>query len=81
MRIFYDVLWLCLCLQLIEEVQVKQPEVEFVLERADQLFKDSPPDQPNKVSKSNAMTIIYLLKETDSILVAYFLFHVMSTLL
>ncbi|KAM6958012.1 dystrophin isoform 1-T1 [Tautogolabrus adspersus] len=35
--------------RLIEEVQVKQPEVEFVLERADQLFKDSPPSQPDKV--------------------------------
>ncbi|XP_069568938.1 dystrophin isoform X2 [Brachyistius frenatus] len=35
--------------RLIEEVQVKQPEVEFVLERADQLFKDTPPGQPDKV--------------------------------
>ncbi|XP_044044297.1 dystrophin isoform X9 [Siniperca chuatsi] len=35
--------------RLIEEVQVKQPEVELVLERADQLYKDSPPSQPDKV--------------------------------
>ncbi|XP_051284324.1 dystrophin isoform X19 [Dicentrarchus labrax] len=35
--------------RLIEEVQVKQPEVEFVLERADQLYKDSPPSRPDKV--------------------------------
>nr|XP_046237962.1 dystrophin isoform X12 [Scatophagus argus] len=35
--------------RLIEEVQVKQPDVEFVLERANQLYKDSPPSQPNKV--------------------------------
>ena len=36
-------------LQLIEEVQVKQPEVESVLKRADQLYKDSPHSQPDKV--------------------------------
>ncbi|TMS11567.1 Dystrophin [Larimichthys crocea] len=35
--------------RLIEEVQVKQPEVEFVLERADQLYKDSPPSQADKM--------------------------------
>ncbi|XP_038572112.1 dystrophin isoform X1 [Micropterus salmoides] len=35
--------------KLTEEVQVKQPEVEFVLERADQLYKDNPPSQPDKV--------------------------------
>ncbi|XP_041822403.1 dystrophin isoform X10 [Chelmon rostratus] len=35
--------------RLIEEVQVKQPEVEFVLERADQLYKDGPPSKPDKV--------------------------------
>ncbi|XP_029306035.1 LOW QUALITY PROTEIN: dystrophin [Cottoperca gobio] len=35
--------------RLIEEVQVKQPEVEFVLERADRLYKDSAPSQPDKV--------------------------------
>ncbi|XP_039649481.1 dystrophin isoform X9 [Perca fluviatilis] len=35
--------------RLVEEVQVKQPEVELVLERADQLYKDSRPSQPDKV--------------------------------
>nr|XP_057908480.1 dystrophin isoform X8 [Doryrhamphus excisus] len=34
---------------LIEEVQVKQPEVESALERADQLYKDVPLSQPEKV--------------------------------
>ena len=38
-----------LFLQLVEEVQVKQPEVEAVLERADQLFKENPPNQQDKV--------------------------------
>ncbi|CAN9498333.1 unnamed protein product [Ophioblennius macclurei] len=32
-----------------EEVQHKQPEVEFVLERASQLLKDAPANQPDKV--------------------------------
>ncbi|XP_054864358.1 dystrophin isoform X3 [Amphiprion ocellaris] len=32
--------------RLIEEVQVRHPEVESVLDRADQLFKDTPPGQP-----------------------------------
>ncbi|KAM9327399.1 dystrophin isoform 2-T2 [Pholidichthys leucotaenia] len=35
--------------RLIEEVKVKQPEVEFVLGRADQLYKETPPGQPDKV--------------------------------
>ncbi|XP_068612640.1 dystrophin isoform X1 [Brachionichthys hirsutus] len=35
--------------RLVEEVQVKQPEVEFVLERANQLLRDSPPNQKDKV--------------------------------
>ncbi|XP_037829862.1 dystrophin isoform X1 [Kryptolebias marmoratus] len=35
--------------KLIEEVHVKQPEVEFVLERANQMFKDTPPGQVDKV--------------------------------
>ncbi|XP_062301507.1 dystrophin isoform X2 [Scomber scombrus] len=35
--------------RLIEEVQVKQPEVEFVLERANQLYKETPASQPDKV--------------------------------
>ncbi|KAF3857322.1 hypothetical protein F7725_009181 [Dissostichus mawsoni] len=35
--------------RLVEEVQVKQPEVEAVLERADQLFKENPPNQQDKV--------------------------------
>ncbi|XP_034461333.1 dystrophin isoform X10 [Hippoglossus hippoglossus] len=32
-----------------EEVQVKQPEVEVVLTRADQMYKDTPPSQPDKM--------------------------------
>uniref|UniRef100_A0A3B4V2S3 Dystrophin n=1 Tax=Seriola dumerili TaxID=41447 RepID=A0A3B4V2S3_SERDU len=39
--------------RIIEEVQMKQPEVELVLERGDQLYKETPPSQPDKVSKSN----------------------------
>ncbi|XP_030603146.1 dystrophin isoform X3 [Archocentrus centrarchus] len=35
--------------RLIKEVQVKHPEVEFVLERADQLYKDTPHGQPDKM--------------------------------
>ncbi|XP_078147159.1 dystrophin isoform X1 [Centroberyx gerrardi] len=38
--------------KLVEEVQVKQPEVEFVLERANQLYKDNPPSQPEKVKNA-----------------------------
>ncbi len=63
---------MCLFLQLIEEVQVKQPEVELVLERADQLYKDCPPGQADKVRKSNTMSVICLLKGTNCFLVAYF---------
>uniref|UniRef100_A0A3Q1JKZ4 Dystrophin n=1 Tax=Anabas testudineus TaxID=64144 RepID=A0A3Q1JKZ4_ANATE len=39
--------------RIIEEVQVKQPEVESVLDRAGQLYRDSSPNQPDKVTKSN----------------------------
>ncbi|XP_067349213.1 dystrophin isoform X7 [Channa argus] len=35
--------------RIIEEVQVKQPEVELVLERAGQLYKDTPPSQQDKM--------------------------------
>ncbi|XP_067116720.1 dystrophin isoform X2 [Osmerus mordax] len=34
--------------KLVEAVQARQPEVESVLARADQLYKDSPPGQPEK---------------------------------
>lgn len=34
-------------------MQVKQPEVESVLDRAGQLYRDSSPNQPDKVTKSN----------------------------
>lgn len=60
--------------QLIEEVQVKQPEVEFVLERADHLYKDSPPNQPGKVRESNTTPMIHLLKGTNKKLEAHMLF-------
>lgn len=43
-----------LILQLINEVKVKQPDVECVLEKADQLYRDSPLEQPGKVRKLNA---------------------------
>ncbi|TNN46375.1 Dystrophin [Liparis tanakae] len=35
--------------RLIEEVQVKHPEVELVLKKTDQLYKDSPHSQPDKM--------------------------------
>ncbi|XP_069376703.1 dystrophin isoform X15 [Paralichthys olivaceus] len=35
--------------RIIEEVQVKQPEVEVVLTRADQMYRDTPPSQPDKM--------------------------------
>ncbi|XP_055363081.1 dystrophin isoform X4 [Betta splendens] len=38
--------------RMIEEVQVKQPEVEFVLERAGQLYKDTSPGHPDKVKSA-----------------------------
>uniref|UniRef100_A0A671Z343 Dystrophin n=1 Tax=Sparus aurata TaxID=8175 RepID=A0A671Z343_SPAAU len=59
---------------LIEEVQVKQPEVEFVLERADHLYKDSPPNQTGKVRESNTTLMIHLLKGTNRKLAAHMLF-------
>uniref|UniRef100_A0A671Z337 Dystrophin n=1 Tax=Sparus aurata TaxID=8175 RepID=A0A671Z337_SPAAU len=60
--------------RLIEEVQVKQPEVEFVLERADHLYKDSPPNQTGKVRESNTTLMIHLLKGTNRKLAAHMLF-------
>lgn len=36
-------------LQLAEEVQARQPQVASVLERAEQLYKDSAPNLPDKV--------------------------------
>lgn len=45
---------------------MKQPEVELVLERADQLYKDSPPGQADKVSKSNCQ--LFFLHMFSSIL-------------
>ncbi|XP_060923329.1 dystrophin-like [Limanda limanda] len=38
--------------RIMEEVQVKQPEVEVVLTRADQMYKDTPPNQPDKMKCS-----------------------------
>ncbi|KAK5847635.1 hypothetical protein PBY51_016746 [Eleginops maclovinus] len=35
--------------RLVEEVQVKQPEVESVLERANQLYRENPPNQQDKM--------------------------------
>ncbi|TNM94219.1 hypothetical protein fugu_002395 [Takifugu bimaculatus] len=35
-----------------EEVQVKEPIIESVLNQANQLYKDSPPNQPDKFNKS-----------------------------
>lgn len=40
--------------QLIEEVQVRQPEVERVLERAEELYRDAPLEQADKVRKADA---------------------------
>ena len=60
-----------LLFQVIEEVQVRQPEVESVLERAGQLFKDAPPGQPDKVRKSDS--------GTNRILPAYTLLHMLWT--
>lgn len=44
-------------LQVNEEVRAKEPIIESVLNRADQLYKDNPPNQPDKVSKSNVLKI------------------------
>ncbi|MEQ2188262.1 hypothetical protein GOODEAATRI_013214, partial [Goodea atripinnis] len=38
--------------QLIEDVQLKKPEVEFVLERANQLYKETPPGWLDKVNEA-----------------------------
>ncbi|KAM3585392.1 uncharacterized protein V6R79_016686 [Siganus canaliculatus] len=63
--------------KLIEEVEVKQPEVEAVLERADRLYRDSPPGQPDKVKyaklREDWSVILQLLrihKERMALLVA-----------
>lgn len=77
MNLFMECIHVALSLfvsQLIEEVQVKQPEVEFVLERADHLYKESPPNQPGKVKESNTMLMIHLLKGTNRKLAAHMLF-------
>ncbi|KAM6893658.1 dystrophin [Xenentodon cancila] len=65
-------------LTLIEEVQVKQPEVEFVLERADQLYRNIPPGQGDKVKyaklREDWTVILELLRQhkerTAALLVA-----------
>ncbi|XP_056157526.1 LOW QUALITY PROTEIN: dystrophin-like [Lampris incognitus] len=53
--------------KLIEEVQVKQPEVESALERANQLYKDNHPNQPEKVKygklKEDWTVILELLRQ------------------
>ncbi|XP_028324112.1 dystrophin isoform X3 [Gouania willdenowi] len=53
--------------RLVDEVQVKQPEVEMVLERANQLFKDIPPSQPDRVKygklKDDWTVILELLRQ------------------
>ncbi|XP_068164982.1 dystrophin isoform X2 [Antennarius striatus] len=53
--------------RLIEEVQVKQPEVEFVLERAEHLFKDCPPNHKDKVKyiklKDDWTVILELMRQ------------------
>lgn len=36
-------------------MQVKEPIIESVLNQANQLYKDYPPSQSDKVSKSNAV--------------------------
>ncbi|XP_061571903.1 dystrophin isoform X2 [Cololabis saira] len=52
---------------LIEEVQVKQPEVEFVLQRADQLYENIPPGHVEKVKctrlREDWMVILELLRQ------------------
>ncbi|XP_035481958.2 dystrophin isoform X3 [Scophthalmus maximus] len=53
--------------RIIDEVQVKQPEVEAVLVRADQLYKDTPPGQTDKVRyvqlKEDWTVILELLRQ------------------
>ncbi|XP_034030182.1 dystrophin isoform X5 [Thalassophryne amazonica] len=53
--------------RLTEEVQVKKPEVEYLLERCDQRYKDVPPSQPDKVKyaklKENWTVILQLLQQ------------------
>lgn len=53
--------------RLIEEVQARQPEVEFVLERGDQLYRDNPPSQADMVKygklKEDWTVILELLRQ------------------
>ncbi|XP_049425588.1 dystrophin isoform X1 [Epinephelus fuscoguttatus] len=61
-----------------EEVQVKKPEVESVLQRADHLYRDSPPSQPDKMKyvklREDWTVILELLRQhrerTAALLVA-----------
>ncbi|XP_056882091.1 dystrophin isoform X5 [Takifugu flavidus] len=50
-----------------EEVQVKEPIIESVLNQANQLYKDSPPNQPDKMKytklKEDWMVIVELLRQ------------------
>lgn len=48
----FAVTTLCLLQQVMEEVQVKQPEVDSVLERADRVLKEVPDTQTEKVRRS-----------------------------
>ncbi|KAK7893275.1 hypothetical protein WMY93_022427 [Mugilogobius chulae] len=54
-------------LKLIEEVEARQPEVEFVLERGEQLYKDIPPSHADKVKfdklKEDWTIIMELLRQ------------------
>ncbi|XP_061760710.1 dystrophin isoform X3 [Nerophis ophidion] len=54
-------------LSLIEEVQVKQPQVESVLERANQFYKDVPPSHSEKVRymkvREDWLVIMELLRQ------------------
>ncbi|XP_049919112.1 dystrophin isoform X5 [Epinephelus moara] len=64
--------------RLVEEVQVKKPEVESVLQRADHLYRDSPPSQPDKMKyvklREDWTVILELLRQhrerTAALLVA-----------
>ncbi|CAL8307771.1 unnamed protein product [Merluccius merluccius] len=66
----------CTCLEhspedldrkLVEEVQAKEPEVESVLERANQLYKDNPPNQSETVKhaklKEDWLLILELMRQ------------------
>ncbi|XP_037552527.1 dystrophin isoform X1 [Nematolebias whitei] len=62
--------------KLVEEVHVKQPEVEFVLERANQLFKDTPPGHVDKVKygklRKDWTVILELLRQHKERIAAAF---------